>query len=80
MKVSVVNSAGGSFCWNYATDTFYGNYAGDACCIYADFEAVLSVTGILVNFCYNYAGVSVAITLLEISAAHKQVTVSAANM
>ena len=21
VKVSVVNSAGGSFCWNYATDT-----------------------------------------------------------
>ena len=50
MKVSVVNSPGGSFCWNYATDTFYGNYAGDVCCIYADFEAVFSVTGMLVNF------------------------------
>ena len=49
MKVSVVNSAGGSFCWNYATDTFYGNYAGDnICCIYAGFEVVLSVTGMLV--------------------------------
>ena len=54
MKVSVVNSPGGSFCWNYATDTFYGNYAGDACCIYADFEAVRSVTGILVNFSVTF--------------------------
>ena len=24
-----VNSAGGSFCWNYVTDTLYSNYAGD---------------------------------------------------
>ena len=29
VKVSVVNSAGSSFCWNYATDTFYGNYPCD---------------------------------------------------
>ena len=50
MKVSVVNSAGGSFGSNYATDTFYGNYAGDnVCCIYAGFELVLSVTGMLVS-------------------------------
>ena len=28
---SVVNSAGGSFCWNYATNTFYCNYAVDVC-------------------------------------------------
>ena len=39
IKVSAVNSAGGSFCWNYATDTFYGNYAGEnVCCIYAGFN------------------------------------------
>ena len=65
IKVSVVNPAGGSFCWNYATDTFYGNYAGDVCCIYAGFEVVLFVTGMLVglsaahmqmSFCCNYAG------------------------
>ena len=57
MKVSVVNSAGCSFCWNYATDTFYGNYAGDkTSCIYAGFEVVLSVTGMMVDLCYNYAG------------------------
>ena len=29
VKVSVVNSAGGNFCWNYGTDTFYDNYADD---------------------------------------------------
>ena len=50
VKVSVVNSAGGSFCWNYAIDTFYGRYAGDNVhCIYAGFEVVLSVTGILLD-------------------------------
>ena len=36
VKVSLVNSAGGSFCWNKATDTFYSNYAGaNVCCSYA---------------------------------------------
>ena len=50
MKVSVVNSAGGSFCWDYATETFYGNHAGDnVCCISAGFEIVLSVRGMLVD-------------------------------
>ena len=53
MKVSVVNSAGDSFCWNYETDTFYGNYAGDnVCCIYAGFEVVLSVTDMLVDLSF----------------------------
>ena len=61
MKVSVVNSAGDSFCWNYATDTFYGNYVSDnVCCIFAGFEEVLSVTDMLVDlsvtFCGTYAG------------------------
>ena len=72
MKGSVVNFAGGSFCWNYGTDTLYGNYTGDNVCyiyadfcyIYADFEVALSVTGMLV----------------ELSVAIMQVTVSAANM
>ena len=74
MKGSVVNSAGGSFCWNYGIDTFYCNYAGDnAPCIYAvmlvDFSvAIMQVT------------VSVAIVQLEVAAALMQVTVSAANM
>ena len=63
MKFSVVNSTGGSFCWNNATDTFYDNYAGgNICCIYAELEVVLFVTVMLV-------GLSVAI---------KQVTVSVA--
>ena len=58
----------------YATDTFYGNCASDnICCIFAGFEVVLSVTGMLVDL-------SVAIMQLEVSAAHMQVTVSAANM
>ena len=65
VKVSVVNSAGGSFCQNYATDTFYGNYVRDnVCCIYEGFEVVLFVTRMLV----------------DLSVAIKQVTVSAANM
>ena len=56
MKVSVVNSAGDSSCWNYATDTLYGNYASDnVCCIFAGFEVVLSVTEMLADLCYNYA-------------------------
>ena len=38
VKVSIVNSAGGSFCWNYAIDTFYGTDAGDnVCWIYANY-------------------------------------------
>ena len=44
VKVSVVNSAHGSFCWNYATDTFYSNYAGtNAYCNYAGFEVLLQL-------------------------------------
>ena len=44
VKVSVVSSAGGSFCWNYATDTFYSNYAGaNICCNYAGFEVLLQL-------------------------------------
>ena len=50
MKVSVVNFTGGSFCLNYATDTFYGNYACDNMrCIYAGFQVLLFVTGMLVD-------------------------------
>ena len=65
VKISVVNSAGGSFCWNYATDTFYGNYAGgNVCRIYAGFEVVFFVTGMLV----------------DLSVVIKQVTVSVAFM
>ena len=50
MKVSVVNSAGGTFCLNHATNTFYGNYAsGNVCCIFVGFEVVLAVTFMLVD-------------------------------
>ena len=83
MKVSVVNSAGSSFCWNYATDTFHGNYVGEnACCIYASFEVVLSVTGMLMDLyvVIMQVNVSVAIMQLEVSATHMQVTVSATNI
>ena len=74
---------GGSFCWNYGTDTFYGNYAGDNnCCICAAFEVVLSVTSMLVDLSVTImqVTVSVAIMQLEVSAALMQVTVSAANI
>ena len=54
-------SAGGSYRWNYGTDTFYSHYAGDNnCCIYAGFEVVLSVTGMLVDL-------SVAIMQMTVS-------------
>ena len=76
MKVSVVNSAGDSFCWNYASDTFH------VCCIYAGFEVVLFVTAMLVDLsvAIRQVTVSVAIMQLEVSAAHMQVTVSPAKM
>ena len=66
MKVSVVSSADGSFCCNCATDPgVYGNYASDnVCCIFADFQVLFSVTGMLVDL---------SVTIM-------QVTVSAANM
>ena len=84
MKVSVVISAGGSFCCNYATDLcIYGNYASDnACCILAGFQVLPPATGMLVDFSVLIMQVtaSVAVMQLEISAAHMQVTVSAANI
>ena len=82
VKVSVVNSTGGSFCWNYATDTFCGNYAGDVCCIYAGFEVVLLVTRMLVDLSVANKQVIVCVTImqLEVSGAHVQVMVSAAKM
>ena len=84
MKVSVVNSASGSFCCNYATDLcVYGNYASDSvCCIFAGFEVLLSVIGMLVDLSVTIMQVtiSVAVMQLEVSAAHIQVAVSVANM
>ena len=65
MKVSVVNSAGGSFRWNYATDTCYGNYPGDnVCCIYAGFELALSVTGMLVDLSVEIMQVTVCFAIM----------------
>ena len=83
VKVSVVNSAGSSFCCNYATDLcIYGNYASDnICCIFAGFQVLLSVTGMLVDLSVTIMQVIVSVALMqsEVSAAHMQVTVSAAN-
>ena len=78
MKVSVVNSAGSTFCWNYATDTFHGNYVGEnLCCIYATFEVVLSVTVMLMDLSVvtMQVNVSVQIMQLEVSAANMWVTI-----
>ena len=49
MKVSVVISAGGSLCCNYATNLcIYSNYASDnVYWIFAGFQVLLSVTGML---------------------------------
>ena len=62
-KVSIVNSTGGSFCCNYVTDTFYGNYAGDnVSCIYSGFAVVLFVTMLMeISIAINQVTVSVAI-------------------
>ena len=71
-------------CCNYATDLcIYGNYASDnVCCILADFQVLLSVTGMLVDLSVTImqVTVSVAVMQLEVSAAHMQVTVSVANI
>ena len=84
VKVSIIISAGGSFCGNYATDLcIYGNYANDnVCCIFAGFQVLLSVTSMLVDLSITVMQVivSVAVMQLEASAANVQVTVSAANM
>ena len=77
MKVSVVNSTGRSFCWNYETHT-----TDNVCCISAGFGVVLFVTRTLValSVAIKQVTVSVVIMQLEVSGAHMQVTVSAANM
>ena len=79
----IVNSAGGSFCWNYVTDILYSNYAGgNVCCNYASLQVVLSVTFMLVDLsvAIMHVTVSVDIIQLEVSAALMQVTVSTSNM
>ena len=60
MKVSVVNSAG-------ETDTFYGNYTSDnVCCIFAGFEVVLSVTGMLVDLSVTIMQVTVFVAIMQL--------------
>ena len=71
MKVSVVNSAGSSFCWNYATDTFHDNYVGENLgCIYASFKVVLSVTGMLMDLSVVITQVNVSVQIMQFSQVH----------
>ena len=68
MKVSIANSAGVSFCWNYATGTFYSNPTGDLSRFWGSIvimQVVLSVAIIQVT-------VFVAIMELEVSVALMQ--------
>ena len=49
----------------YATGTFYGNYTGDnVCCIYAGFEVVLFVTGMLVDLSVAVKQVTVPVAIM----------------
>ena len=90
VNVSVVNSAGGSFCWDYTTDTSIAtmqlttsdsvNYAGfhfllQSCRWYFLLQLFW------LSFCCSYGGdCSVVSMESEVSAALMQVTVSAAKM
>ena len=76
MKASVVNSVGCSFCWNFATDTFYRNYESDnVSCKFrgsiAIMQVVLLVTVMLVNLSVTVMRVTVSdvIMQLKVSAA-----------
>ena len=89
VEVSVVNSAGSSFCWNYATDTCYSNYTGanilQLCRFWGSIAVmlvVLSATIMLVDLfvAIMQVNVYVAIMLLEVSATFMQVKVSATNI
>ena len=67
MEVSLVNSAGGRFCWNYANDIFYDTYADDnVCSIYAVFEVVTFVTGMLVDLSLVFKQVTVSVTIMQV--------------
>ena len=67
MKVSLVNSTDGSFCSNYATDLFI--YASDNLyCIFAGFQVLFSVAGMLVDL-------TVTITQVTVSAVNMWVTI-----
>ena len=83
MKVSAVNSVGGSFRWNYETDSFYSNYAGsEVWGSIAIMSVIFSATIMLVDLfvAITQVAVSVPIMQLEVFAAFIQVKVSAANM
>ena len=64
MKASVVDSAGGSFCWNYSTDA-----VDNVCCNYAGLE-------ILLHLCRWY----ILLQLVDLSVAIMQATVSVTLM
>ena len=84
MKISLVISACGSFCCNYATDLcIYGNYASDnVCCILAGFQVLLSVTGMLVDLSVTIMQVTVSAAIMQLQASHDiiHMTVSIAIM
>ena len=74
VKVSVVSSTGGSFCWNYATGTFYSIYAGDnVCWNYAGFKVPLQLCRCYFRlqlccwiFGCNYEGVTIFIVVMQV--------------
>ena len=82
VKISVVNSALGSFCWNSATDTLWQLCKWQRLLHFCRFWGF--------TFCYWYGGGSsynncasdcfCCSYTLDVSAAHMQVTVFAANM
>ena len=82
MNDSVVNSAGESFCWNYATDTFMAIMQVTTSVEFMQVSRWYFVNGMLVDLsvAIMQVTVSVAIMQLEVSAAHMQVTVSAAKI
>ena len=65
MKVSLVNSASGSYCCNYAADLcVYANYSSDkVCCIFAGFQVLLSVTVMLVDLSVTIMQVTVSVAV-----------------
>ena len=89
MKVSIVDSAVGSFCWNYTNDTFYRNLQVPTSvavmqvlkfyCNYVSGTFYYTYVG--GSFCCNYAGDYFCCNLqLEVSAAFLQVKVFAGNL
>ena len=46
-----VNSVGGSFCWNYATDTFYSNYVGDT--VRCNYAVALTVSILIMQLSFS---------------------------